>query len=458
MKNNLYFIILFFTVHMVSATDSDAVSYSKTFPVPPLIQKSELNLVMQRGTLSLPMGQSRTMGFNGDYLGPTIRVSKDDFVKINIENKLMENSTVHWHGLHVPAEYDGGPHQVIRPGEIWKPEFVINQSAATLWYHPHMMGKTAEHVYKGLAGMFLIEDDYSKSLKIPQSYGINDFPVILQDRRLDRKGVFEYRPRLPDIMHGYTGNIMLANGAYKSSLELGQGTYRFRLLNGSNSSLFRISFSDSRPFTVIASDGGFLPESVKTDSLVMSPGERFEILIDFTMNEKTALLTEIAGGDVHEAFNIIVNSSKNEYFRHPESFDYKPVLLKSDAVIRTFRMENRGMGNFFINGKQMSLKRIDFTLKKNSSELWTIENAGMGMMMNIPHSFHVHDVQFSVVSVNGRDPGPLYSGPKDTVLVMPGERIEIALNFKDYTGIYMYHCHFLEHEDEGMMGQFEVLE
>ncbi|MCP5513948.1 MAG: multicopper oxidase domain-containing protein [Spirochaetales bacterium] len=458
MKKIYYINIFFLIINIAAASGSDDIFTSGKLSVPPLIGKSELYLAMQKGTLSLSAGNSRTMGFNGNYLGPTIQVSKGDYVKFNIENKLGEESTVHWHGLHVPAEFDGGPHQVIRPGEIWKPEFVINQNAATLWYHPHLMGKTAEHVYKGLAGMFIIEDDYSKSLKIPQRYGINDFPVILQDRRLDRNGAFEYLPRMPDIMHGYTGNIMLANGAYKSSLELGRGTYRFRLLNGSNSSLFRISFSDSRMFTVIASDGGFLPESVKTDSLVMSPGERYEILIDFMEKEEISLVTEIAGGDIHEAVKIKINGTENEYFTHPETFKYQPVVPDSGQVRRTFRMENRGMGNFMINGKKMSLKRIDFSLKKNSSEIWTIENAGMGMMMNIPHSFHVHDVQFSVISINGRKPGPLYSGPKDTVLVMPGDRVEIALKFQDYTGIYMYHCHFLEHEDEGMMGQFEVLE
>ncbi len=443
----------------LSASGNKEISSERgTLPVPPLLEGKNLNLVMQRGELKLPMGTSKTMGFNGNYLGPTIRVSDGDFVNFNIKNTLGEDSTVHWHGLHVPAEYDGGPHQVIKAGTTWKPSFRIDQKAATLWYHPHLLGKTAEHVYNGLAGMFYIEDDYSKSLPIPQKYGVNDFPLVIQDRKLTNKGQFIYSPGRPEIMRGYIGNIVLVNGAYEPFLEIKKGTYRFRILNGSNSSIYRLRFSDKRKFTVIASDGGFLPQSFSTASLVMAPAERYEILVDFTEKGKTSLITEIYNGDTFKTMDFAVSDNEGTFYPHPAAFKYTPVAYDTEKNIqRTFRMETRGMGGFTINGKSMDLNRIDFSLKKNSTEIWTIESVGM-RMMGIPHSFHVHDVQFTVLSVNGKKPGPLYSGPKDTVLLMPGDKIVIALRFQDYTGIYMYHCHFLEHEDSGMMGQFMVEE
>jgi len=450
----LYFMIAIAVV-LWGAGSQDGAEHS-ALPVPPLLEGEKLTLVMQEGTLALPMGTSKTMGFNGNYLGPTIRVSNGDLVDIEVQNTLKEDSTVHWHGLHVPAEYDGGPHQVVEAGSTWNPVFQIDQKAATLWYHPHLMGKTAEHVYNGMAGLFYIEDDYSKNLSIPKEYGVDDFPLVLQDRRLDRNGKFSYKPGMRDVMAGYIGNIILVNGAYEPYLDLKKGTYRFRVINGSNSSIFRVRFSDERKFTVIASDGGFLPESVEIPEFIISPGERYEILVDFTTPGNISLMTDIYGGDSFKSMDFNILKEEGKFYPHPGSFNYTPVVYNEPANIkRNFRMETRGMSRFTINGKSMDINRIDFSLEKNSTEIWTIENVGMGMM-NIAHSFHVHDVQFSVISVNGREPGPLYSGPKDTVLVMPGDKIVIALRFKDYTGIYMYHCHFLEHEDSGMMGQFLI--
>jgi FtsP/CotA-like multicopper oxidase with cupredoxin domain len=448
MKKLTLYIFLIFTTF---------TTWSEALKVPPLLEGSNLNLTMQNGNLILPAGTSKTMGFNGDYLGPTIRVSNSDYIKLNIKNDLNEDSTVHWHGLHVPAEFDGGPHQVIKAGATWQPRFTIDQSAATLWYHPHLMGKTAEHVYNGLAGMFYIEDEYSKNLNIPRDYGVNDFPIILQDRRINRNGEFRYNPTMHDYMQGYIGNIMLTNGVVNPELEISHGTYRFRLVNGSNSSIYRIKFSDNRKFTVIASDGGFLPESVERNNIIISPGERYEILVDFKEDTDISLITDVYGGKSFETLHINTSNRKSEYYDHPESFQYEHVAFnKSTDRKRMFRMETQGMNGFTINGRQMSMNRIDFSLPKDSSEIWTVVNVGMGMMMQVPHSFHVHDVQFSVLSFNGRNPDPLLSGPKDTILIMPGDEVVIAMRFEDYTGIYMYHCHFLEHEDIGMMGQFKI--
>lgn len=410
-------------------------AWSESLTIPPILEGENLNIYIQEGVLELPSGSTKTMGFNGNYLGPTIRVSNSDLLNIRIKNDLREETTVHWHGLHVPAEFDGGPHQIIKSGELWNPQITIDQKAATLWYHPHLMGKTAEHVYNGLAGMFYIEDDYSRSLDIPSDYGVNDFPIILQDRRINRNGEFLYSPSMHDYMQGYIGNTVLTNGAITPDLKVPGGTYRLRLLNGSNSSIFRMRFSEGNKFTVIASDGGFLPESVEKESIIISPGERYEILIDLEPSESLSLITDVYGGDSYKTLNIEGSKTSGDYFSHPQTFAYEKIAYNENTnTKRNFRMETRGMGGFSINGKQMDMNRIDFKLPADSTEIWTIVNVGMGMMQ-VPHSFHVHDVQFSIISMNGAKPPPLFSGPKDTVLLMPGDEVVIALRFQDYTGL-----------------------
>jgi len=294
------------------------------------------------------------------------------------------------------------------------------------------MGKTAEHVYHGLAGLFIFEDDFSRSLDIPSNYGVNDFPVILQDRDIRKNGKFTYKPSRPDVMHGYKGNVILVNGVHEPELSFAAGTYRFRIINGSNSSIFRFRFSDDRNFTVIAGDGGFLPEAVSLKELIILSGERFEILVDFKADEDINLNADVWGGESFKAFSIETDFSESAFYKHPKKIK-----------------------GFSINGKTMNMKRIDETVRLDSTKVWTVRNVVMGMM-NIPHSFHVHDVQFHIMSINGNEPPKQLSGPKDTVLLMRGDEVKLALRFEDYEGIYMYYCHFLEHEDAGMMGQFEV--
>lgn len=165
--------------------------FNVALPIPPLLEGSMLKAGEK--SLKLDVGESEmtffpgyttpTLGYNGPYLGPTIKVRNGENFDITVNNNLRQRTSVHWHGLHVPAEWDGGPRQEIRPGGTWNPRFTINQPAATLWYHPHAMGLTGEHAYMGLAGLFVIEDEVSDNLLIPDTYGVDDFPIVLQDRR-----------------------------------------------------------------------------------------------------------------------------------------------------------------------------------------------------------------------------------------------------------------------------------
>lgn len=456
---------------------SPTTGFKEPLPIPPLLENMSnsknsklFKLSVNEGKMSFfPSYTTNTLGYNGNYLGPTIKVRNGDKVKIEVHNTLQQQTSVHWHGLHVPAKWDGGPRQEIGAGKKWHPEFTINQPAATLWYHPHAMGLTGEHVYKGLAGMFLIEDEVTDSLDIPKSYGVDDFPIVLQDRRFFDNGEFAYVQNMMDVMHGVIGNYLLVNGSIWPNLDVPKGLVRLRVLNGSNSSIYRITFSDNRNFAQIATDGGLQEKPVALSHLLLSPGERSEILVDFgmdTSSSKVSLLVDQLPGNKFEALQFTVQDtifSKSHIV--PSTLTSIDWLQESEASkTRHFKMEtmSRGMGmmsrggRLTINGENMSINKINETVKLGSTEIWEIENYS-AMMMRLPHSMHLHDVQFQILDRNGKKP-PLYErGRKDTVLVAPGEKVRIITRFEDYTGIYMYHCHLLEHEDNGMMGQFEVV-
>ncbi|WP_136805775.1 multicopper oxidase family protein [Desulfosediminicola flagellatus] len=443
--------------------------FKRDLPVPPLLESLADDKGTARFSLKATRGESQliddfttpTMGYNGNYLGPTIRVRNGQKVHVEVTNELGEKTTVHWHGLHVPAEFDGGPRQIILPDAVWNPQFTIKQPAATLWYHPHAMGLTGEHVYMGLAGMFYIDDAVSDSLDIPKKYGVDDFPVILQDRRFFQDGNLAYVQSMMDVMHGVIGNIMLVNGVEWPNLNVAGGMVRLRLLNGSNGSLYRIRFSDNRAFNQIATDGGFMEAPVSLTEVELSPGERSEILVDFSNDSAAStvmLVVDQLPGGQYEAMQFTIGEPVAKYHNIPEKLTEIEWLNEKDAV-RTRQMQMQTFsegGRLTINGKHMDMNRIDEKIQLGSTEIWEVSNYSGGMMQMI-HSMHLHDVQFQILDRNGRKPDPRERGRKDTVLIYPNETVRIIARFEDYTGIYMYHCHLLEHEDGGMMGQFEVV-
>ncbi len=458
--------------------------FSTPLPIPALLEnksvlpgEASFALRVQQGSLNFFPGLSTpTMGYNGDFLGPTIKVRNGQHVKVKVKNNLDEPTTVHWHGLHVPAQWDGGPRQIIAGGGDWHPEFTIKQPAATLWYHPHAMGLTGEQVYQGLAGLFIIDDEVSDELNLPKTYGVDDFPLVIQDRRFYRDGSFAYARSMMDIMHGVIGNHLLVNGAMWPNLTVPQAKVRLRILNGSNSSIYRIAFADERSFYQIATDGGFQEQPVALDSLFLSAGERAEIIVDFQadpLGAKMSLLVDQFAGNRFEAMQFTVAAPLAGTTELPATLTSIDWLTEQEAVTtRRFAMETMSMGGgrmgmgmmglgsgggrLIINGKNMDINRIDERVKLGTTEIWEISNRS-AMMMSLPHSMHLHDVQFQILERNGQPPSSHEKGRKDTVLIQPGESVRIIARFEDYTGVYMYHCHLLEHEDNGMMGQFEVV-
>ena len=256
----------------------------------PELSLGELREGSQHYQLDIQAGSTRffddvttpTYGINGSYLGPTLRLRDGEQVTMDVFNKLQEPTTLHWHGLHVPAAADGGPHQEIAQGESWHPSFQVMQKAGTFWYHSHLIDKTGEQVYRGLAGMIIVDDDETEQLSLPSDYGIDDIPLVIQDRRFNQDGSFQYISHHRDIMMGMRGNTILVNGTRSPYFEPSTRKVRFRILNGSNARTYNIAFSDGRSFQQLACDGGFLGAPYEMSVLELAPAERCEIVVDFS--------------------------------------------------------------------------------------------------------------------------------------------------------------------------------
>lgn len=440
-------------------------SDTTTLPIPAILEDenpdpniAEFYLNAQKSSKEFFAGsKTNTFGYNGDYLGPTIRVSNGEKVTIKVRNDLDEPTTVHWHGLEVPGEMDGGPHQEVYPGQVWEPNFTINQPAATLWYHPHLLHKTGEQVFKGLAGLFIIDDDNSDNLAIPNDYGKNDIPLVVQDRRFTRDKQFDYDIGMRDMMTGILGDTILVNGAIQPNLDITEAKIRFRLLNGSNARIYNFHLNNNDSFLQIGSDGGLLVSPVELTQLELSPGERAELIVDFskyTIGDQIKLRSD--DFDVM-SFKIKALDKDTTIPKKLVSIDRIP---EQQATVKR-RFDFQGMGPMVnINGKQFNIERIDEKLELNATEIWEITNSasgmgGMGRMGNVAHPFHAHGVQFQILERNGQEPPLNERGWKDTILIHPGDKVIAIAQFK-YHGIFMYHCHILEHEDAGMMGQFQV--
>lgn len=441
------------------------VDFDTELAIPPLAESTVddqgrrvFDLTAQEGSLDLGEGEVATWGFNGGYLGPTLRAQRGEEVLIRFRNDLDEASTVHWHGMHLPAAMDGGPHQMVEPGGAWEPTWTIDQPAATLWYHPHPHGETMDHVSRGLAGMFLV-DDPARQVALPSDYGVDDLPVIVTDPT-SAGGEIETTSEF--------GDRVLVNGIEGPYAEVSTELVRLRLLNGSPMRVYNFQLDDGSPLVQVASDGGLLPEPHETTSVRLSPGERAEVLVALEPGETRTLrsiapdlgqnfLSErFSGGE--DRFDVLELRAADQLADSPSvPAELAPEIVEHagdpGAVdeVREFRLSGRQ-----INGAQMRMEHADEVVTLGDTEVWEVTNTGGEF-----HSFHVHDVQFRVLSVDGREPPPELSGLKDTILVEDGVEYRLLMTFTDYadpTVPYMYHCHLLRHEDQGMMGQFVVVE
>jgi FtsP/CotA-like multicopper oxidase with cupredoxin domain len=444
-----------------------SVRFEQPLTIPPLADskidqdgRRVFELTAQSGTTeTLPGQESSSWGFNGPHLGPTLRAKRGEQVVVNVHNELDEATTVHWHGMHLPAEMDGGPHQMVDAGKQWSPTWKVDQPAASLWYHPHVHGETREHVGRGLAGMFILDDpDEPAQQQLPHDYGVDDIPVIVQDHSIRASG--ELRPG------SNFGDTLLVNGDYGPFLDVTTEAVRLRLLNASSARVYNFGFSDDRDFAVVGGDGGLLPAPVERDRLTLSPGERAEIVVELQPGEDVVLRSfeaDLGGGltdrfsggaDRFDVLELRAADDLDATGSVPRTLASAPDLVRSADTTepdRIFELQ----GNK-INGKSMDMNRVYEVVEVDTTEIWEVKNTDGEF-----HNFHVHDVQFQVLDIDGQPPAAELAGWKDTVLLKPGSKARLAMRFSDYTDPdhpYMLHCHRLRHEDQGMMAQFVVVE
>ncbi|MCL8017265.1 multicopper oxidase family protein [Streptomyces sp. AS02] len=452
-----------------ATTEETTAADGGTLPIPDLLSGEEADgvlvydLTMQTGTHELLSGvTSETAGYNGSFLGPTLRMTKGDQVQINVTNSLGEVTTTHWHGLHIPAEVDGGPQSTVEVGDTWSPTWEVLQEAMTCWYHPHALGTTAEQVTKGLAGMIIIDDDSEASAALPVEYGVDDVPIIMQCLAVGSDG---------GIKHDVTGYLesdlsfpLLVNGAGVAEGALAftaeKTRTRLRFLNASPADFLTISRKDGTALTQVATEGGYLTEALETDSIQLSPGNRAEIVLDLEDAVTLQAVIEnhfVQGGSGTHDFLTITPSGSDSPDDLPSTLNTIERLDTTDATEREIRLTGSGLtlGINDVSGTTMEAMEENMIMAElDATEVWTIKNE-----LTNAHPFHIHDVPHQIVSYNGEDPTGVQLGWHDTTIVLGGGEVKVALKFTDFADseyMYMMHCHILMHEDLGMMAGLMV--
>jgi blue copper oxidase len=462
---------------------AEALDFHTPLPIPKLIDAArEGNSVRLRAAPGrhsfFHAKPTPTYGYSASILGPVIRLRRGDEVEMVVENALDCDTTVHWHGLAVPGNLDGGPHQVIRPGGSWRPVLKIEQAASTAWYHPHPHHDIARQVYMGLAGLIIVDDGSDSRHNLPHTYGVDDLPIILQDRSFAFDGSLVYNPSSLTVTYGGRGDTIIVNGAISPVAKVPRGLVRLRILDGANARNFYLRFSDRRTFYVIASDSGMLAGPVAVTDFRISPGERFEILVDFT--DHKAVMLETGPDEELGAFGAVaerridgeyepvmrfeptgaLRAVKNlpERLVQPpaanpaQAVQRRQFILDSSMCMTPDQGDEMHMGAdrvMCINGKSHDPARIDESVQIGTTEIWEVLSIGMS------HPFHIHGASFRILSISEAPPPAHLTGWKDVVLVEEKAELLVAFNGPATAQCpFMYHCHILEHEDAGMMGQY----
>lgn len=427
---------------------------------------------------------TNTYGINANYFGPTLLLNQGDSISIHVNNQLMDTTTIHWHGLHVSAMNDGGPHIVIPPATTWNPMFKVRDHAATFWYHPHLHMMTNAHATLGAAGMIIVRDTLEAALSLPRRYAVDDFPLVLQSKCFGPTKEIE-------IDNAYD-SVMLVNGTLDAYLPTPAQIVRFRILNASSERVYNIGLEGDLPFYQITTDGGLLDAPVLLTRLRLAPGERAEILVDLIGKEGQSIdilsfaselpnatygalqpgmgpgqiipgyATNVLNGADFQLMTInVVAQTATPITTIPSTLIANtPWPTASAAAFKTLTFTSTTMGPtaiqgpFLINSTSFDMNTVNYTIPLNNIEVWTLNNQSP-----IAHPFHIHDVQFYITEINGAAPPANMLGRKDVVLVPAMQTVKFITKFEtfcDSMATYMYHCHMLPHEDDGMMGQFIV--
>lgn len=438
----------------------------------------------------------------GSYLGPVLRLNKGQRVRVHFTNALAEPSIVHWHGLDVPDTADGHPRFMAQPGGQYTYDFTVENRAGSYWYHPHHHHRTGVQVYQGLAGLLLISDAEEQRLNLPA--GARELFCVLQDRTFDAGNRLVYHADMGMAMgmgemSGFFGTRLLVNGALPKTTDVATVPYRIRLLNGSNARVYKLAWSDGVPVTLIATDGGLLERPLTKPYLVLAPGERAEIIADFRRMPLGAtrelrsepipsgpFLMNMGGrgrgrGRMTQAIPDLtgavatfrVTAAEHSDFELPDRLTTFTSDWQTDAAMPPARVVGVDFMrmSWLLDGRVFGMTDVaaEETVVAGSKAVWEFDNSGASPMgMRLAHPLHLHGRQFRVLDrvrapgVGAADNDRLRDGFtdegwKDTVLVMPGERVRVLIRFSHHPGLYLYHCHNLEHEDMGMMRNYRII-
>ena len=430
-------------------------------------------LSVQPGTMQFRKGvNTNTLGYNGALLGPALSLRKGEKTTIRVQNHLDEETTAHWHGLVIPAEVDGGPHQVIAPGAEWQASFTVNNPASTCWFHPHTHSSTGRQVVMGLAGLLIVEDPAQAGSGLPSTWGVDDLALVLQDKRFTASGQIDYTLTASDRLNGYVGDVLLANGAMAPVWQAPRQWVRLRLLNGCNARFLTLRLGNGAPLLQVANESGLLAAPVTRQSITLAPGERAEALVDFSNaasgQDVSLLAATTAGGmgmgmgmgGVAGASEVTAMKCRVSLPRQPGAIVQPPGALASapavaagaGATVRTFNLGGGMMSSLFtINGRIFDMGRVDLAAPVNTVEVWKFTNA-----TGMAHPIHVHGVRMSLLARDGVLPPAYERGLRDTFIVDSMQTVTVAVETAAVASAtpLMFHCHILEHEDAGMMGQF----
>ena len=444
-------------------------------PIPDTLSGISISLVIADSTHVFYGGyNTNTIGYNGSYLGPTLILNKGQQVNLQVTNLLSDTTSTHWHGLHVAPANDGGPHTLILPGDTWSPSFVVRDNAAMYLYHPHMHKKTLEQVVKGAAGLIIVRDSVESALVLPRTYGLDDIPLICQYQHMDSA-------TKQIILDDELDNTTMVNGTIDPMVNVPAQVVRLRILNASSHRVLQFGFNDNRIFHQITTDDGLLNAPVPLNRLRLGSGERAEILVDFTGQDGSTFYLNQYGNELPAGYpggppmmgspigpldNItfaflefqVTAPTANPVTTIPSTLTSNIPWSTSGASQMNFVMAGSppmSMTNFTINGQQYDMSYINFTKNQDDVMLWNITNQSM-----MAHPFHIHGNHFFVLAVDGSPPPANMMGRKDVVLIGPmGGSAQVIMKFEDFGDAmipYVYHCHILSHEDNGMMGQFVV--